>query len=66
MSKIIWISLSIALTACTSQELYNNTQQKVELDCRNKVGVEREQCLKTLNIKPYKEYEEERQEIIKR
>ena len=57
--------LPIALSACTSQELYNSTQQKLALDCKNKVGVEREQCLETLNNKPYKEYEEERQKIIK-
>ncbi|WP_139345306.1 hypothetical protein [Pseudocolwellia agarivorans] len=64
MQKILWISLPIVLSACSSQQLYQHTQNQVEINCNHKVGVEREQCLDKINTKPYKEYEAERQEII--
>ena len=63
--KIIGVFLSLTLMAGTSQELYDHTELQVKTHCNNKVGVEREQCLKTMNTKPYKEYEAERKDIIK-
>jgi len=65
MSRIIWISLIVVLSACTSQELYDQTKLQVKTHCNTKVGVEREQCLEKMNTKFYEEYEAERQEIIK-
>jgi hypothetical protein len=64
-TKILWLFLPLALTACSSKQLYNHTKTQVEINCNHKIGVEREQCLETINTKPYKEYEAERQEIIK-
>ena len=58
--KIIGAFLSLMLVACTSQELYNQTQLQVKTQCNNKVGVEREQCLDKMNTQPYEEYEAER------
>jgi hypothetical protein len=65
MSKILWVSLVGLLSACTSQQLYNQTKLQVKTHCNTKVGIEKEQCLEKANTKSYKEYEEERQEIIK-
>ena len=62
---MLWISLMVALSACTSKELYNQTKLQVKTHCNTKVGVEREQCLDKANTKSYKEYEAQRQEIIK-
>lgn len=58
------IFLSILLSACSSKELYDHTQRQVEINCNNKVGAEKEQCLENINRKPYKEYEAEREAII--
>jgi len=65
MSKLLPISLLVALSACTSQELYNHTQMQVKINCHNKVGIEREQCLEQINTKSYDDYEAERQKVIK-
>jgi len=64
MSKFIWVSLLIMLSACTSQQLYNHTKLQVKTHCDTKVGVEKEQCVEQANTKPYKEYEKERRKII--
>jgi len=53
------------LSGCTTKEIYNATQVKNEAHCNEKVGVEREDCIKELYDKPYEEYEKERQAIIK-
>lgn len=64
MKYLLWLLLPITLAACTSQELYDQTQRQVKLNCNQKVGVEKEQCLKKLNEKSYEEYEKERKEVI--
>lgn len=62
----VWILLiSLTLMACTSKELYNQTKLQVKTHCDTKVGIEREQCLEKMNTKSYKDYEAERQDIMK-
>ena len=61
---IMPISLFLALSACTSQELYNQTKLQVKTHCNTKVGIESQQCLEKANTKLYKEYEAERLDII--
>jgi hypothetical protein len=65
-NNILWGVLMIALSACTSQQLYNHTQLQVNNHCNQKVGVEKEQCLDKVNDKTYEEYEKERQEVMKK
>lgn len=61
----ICIIISLLLLGCTNKELYQVTQDQARINCNNKVGVEREDCLKALNEKSYDDYEQERQAIIK-
>lgn len=65
ISVVMPVGLLVVLSACTSQQLYDQTKLQVKTHCNTKVGVEREQCLETANTKSYEEYEAERQEIIK-
>jgi|GEM_PF-4015754 len=65
-TKLIQLTLFMFIvTGCTTKDFYEITQDKLKSDCRNKVSIEREQCYEQINTKSYKEYEAERQAIIK-
>lgn len=58
------VTFSLALSACTSKELYNAGKANRESHCKAYVGPEREQCLQEVNQKSYEVYEQERQQVI--
>lgn len=60
---IVLISLTIfvsCITGCTAKSWYEGGKISAEHNCNKAPLGEREQCLKNINKKTYKEYERER------
>jgi hypothetical protein len=65
--KIIFSTLILSsFSGCSSKELYESMQPKYdENECRKLLPHQYEECIKTKS-KSYKEYQKDREEIIKK
>ena len=62
-----WIVMLVAswlVQACSQQQVYDAVQQNRQLECQKLPGTQYEECMKQYS-EPYKEYERERQELLR-
>ena len=62
-----WIVMLVAswlVQACSQQQVYDAIQQNRQLECQKLPGTQYEECMKQYS-EPYKEYERERQELLR-
>ncbi len=52
------------LQACSQQQVYDAVQQNRQLECQKLPDSQYEECMKQYS-EPYKEYERERQELLR-
>jgi hypothetical protein len=57
---ILFIVLSVTMTACTNKAWYEGVKEGAKNNCRSQPPGEVESCLERLNTKTYEEYEKER------
>jgi hypothetical protein len=54
----------LGLAACSQQQVYDAVQQNRQLECQKLPDSQYEECMKQYS-EPYKEYERERQELLR-